>query len=262
MIELYHASMSVCSEKVRMALAEKGQDYVSHFFNLREGPQQSPEYMKLNPNAVVPTLVHDGQVIIESAVINEYIAEVFPGTPLRTSDPVARARMRVWWKQLDESIHAFTGVISAALAFRYQHLKKTPEELDAYFAKMVDPVRRERMRDVVQQGVESAHFVPALKRFDRMIADMQSSLEGGPYLAGEEFSLADIAFVPYVTRLEHLQMAHMWDRRPLVAGWLERVRSRPSYEVSHTRWFTPAVVEMMREHGLAAAPRVKQILAA
>jgi len=112
MIELYHASMSVCSEKVRMALAEKGLEFKSHFMNLREGHQQTPDYIKLNPNAVVPTLVHDGNVIIESAVINEYIAEVFPGTPLTTSSPVSRARMRVWWKQLDESIHAFTGVIS------------------------------------------------------------------------------------------------------------------------------------------------------
>ena len=120
MIELYHASMSVCSEKVRMALAEKGLEFKSHFMNLREGHQQTPDYIKLNPNAVVPTLVHDGNVIIESAVINEYIAEVFPGTPLTTSSPVSRARMRVWWKQLDESIHAFTGVISSALAFRYQ----------------------------------------------------------------------------------------------------------------------------------------------
>lgn len=262
MIELYHASMSVCSEKVRMALAEKNQDFVSHFFNLREGPQQSPEYMKLNPNAVVPTLVHDGNVIIESAVINEYIDEVFPGTPLRTSNPVSRARMRVWWKQLDEGIHAFTGVISAALAFRYQHLKKSPEELDSYFAKMVDPVRRERMRNVVEKGVDSPHFVPALKRFDKMLSDMQASLEKGSYLAGEEFSLADIAFVPYVTRLEHLQMAHMWDRRPLVPAWLDRVRARPSYDVSHTQWFTPAVVDMMREHGRDVMPKVKQILAA
>lgn len=262
MIELYHASMSVCSEKVRMALAEKGLDYTSHFFNLREGPQQSPEYMKLNPNAVVPTLVHDGAVIIESAVINEYIAEVFPGAPLTTSDPVSRARMRVWWKQLDEGIHAFTGVISAALAFRYQHLKKSPADLKTYFDKMVDPARRERMRNVVEMGVESPHFVPALRRFDKMLADMETSLASGPYLAGQDFSLADIAFVPYVTRLEHLQMSHMWDKRPHVPAWLDRVRARPSYDISHTQWFTPAVVDLMREHGQAAMPRVKAILAA
>ena len=154
MIELYHASMSVCSEKVRMALAEKGLEFKSHFMNLREGHQQTPDYIKLNPNAVVPTLVHDGNVIIESAVINEYIAEVFPGTPLTTSSPVSRARMRVWWKQLDESIHAFTGVISSALAFRYQMLQKPKEEIDASFAKMVDPVRRARMRDVMEKGTE------------------------------------------------------------------------------------------------------------
>ncbi|MGA8816153.1 MAG: glutathione S-transferase family protein [Xanthobacteraceae bacterium] len=262
MIELYHASMSVCSEKVRMALAEKGLEFKSHFMNLREGHQQTPDYIKLNPNAVVPTLVHDGNVIIESAVINEYIAEVFPGTPLTTSSPVSRARMRVWWKQLDESIHAFTGVISSALAFRYQMLQKPKEEIDASFAKMVDPVRRARMRDVMEKGTESQHFAPAIRRFDKMLADMQASLANDAWLAGSEFSLADIAFAPYVTRLDHLQMSWMWNSRPKVADWYSRVRSRPSYAESHTKWFTPPVLKIMEERGKETIDQVRRILAA
>ena len=105
--------------------------------------------------------------------------------------------MRVWWKQLDESIHAFTGVISSALAFRYQMLQKPKEEIDASFAKMVDPVRRTRMRDVMEKGTEFLkHFAPAIRRFDKMLADMQASLANDAWLAGSEFSLADIAFDP------------------------------------------------------------------
>jgi glutathione S-transferase len=261
MIELYHASMSVCSEKVRMALAEKGLSYTSRFMNLREGDQQAPDYVRLNPNAVVPTLVHDGNVIIESAVINEYIAEVFPGPPLTTSDPVARARMRVWWKQLDEGIHAHTGVISFALAFRYQMLQKPRSEIDAAYAKMVDPVRRARMRDVLDKGVDSEHFAPAVRRFDKLIADMQAALERGPWLAGTEYSLADIAYAPYVTRLDHLQMGWLWERRPKVADWLARIRARPSYAESHTKWFTPPVLKVMEERGREAQERVRRMIA-
>lgn len=261
MIELYHASMSVCSEKVRMALAEKGLDFKSHFLNLREGDQQKPEYIKLNPNAVVPTLVHDGAVIVESAVINEYIAEVFPGTPIASSNALSRARMRIWCKQLDEGIHAHTGVVSSALAFRYQMLQKPKEEIDASFAKMVDPVRRARMRDVLENGTESQHFGPAIRRFDKLLADMQASLESTNWLAGSEFSLADIAYAPYLTRLDHLQMSWMWDHRPKVARWFDQIRLRPSYAEAHTKWFTAAVVKIMEERGREAINQVKQILA-
>ena len=73
MIELYHNDMSVCAQKVRFALGEKALQWKSHHLNLRAGDQQKPEYVKLNPNAVVPTLVDGGSVIIESTVICEYL---------------------------------------------------------------------------------------------------------------------------------------------------------------------------------------------
>ena len=64
MLTLYHGRTSVCSVKVRLALAEKGVPFDSRLLTLR-GDQFDPGYMKLNPNAVVPTLVHDGHVIVE-----------------------------------------------------------------------------------------------------------------------------------------------------------------------------------------------------
>ena len=63
MVTLYHGRTSVCSIKARLALAEKGVDWDGKLLTLR-GDQFDPAYMKLNPNAVVPTLVHDGKVII------------------------------------------------------------------------------------------------------------------------------------------------------------------------------------------------------
>jgi len=118
MIELYHNDMSVCAQKVRFALAEKKLVWESHHLNLRAGDQQQPEYLKLNPNAVVPTLVDEGTVIIESTVINEFIDDAYPEARLKPSDAAGRARMRLWTKQLDESVHAATSVVSSAIAFR------------------------------------------------------------------------------------------------------------------------------------------------
>jgi glutathione S-transferase len=76
-LELYHSVNSVCAQKVRVALAEKGLEYKSRLMTLR-GDQFDPAYMRLNPNGVVPTLVHDGRAVIESSVILYYLDEAFP----------------------------------------------------------------------------------------------------------------------------------------------------------------------------------------
>src|SRR5258707_15488703 len=81
-LELYHSVNSVCAQKVRVALAEKGLEYREHLMTLR-GDQFDEKYMKLNPNAVVPTLVHDGRPVIESSVILYYIDEAVPNPPAR-----------------------------------------------------------------------------------------------------------------------------------------------------------------------------------
>jgi glutathione S-transferase len=200
MIELYHAGMSVCSEKVRILLAERNTPFVGHTLDLRAGDQQRPDYLKLNPNAVVPTIVHDGNVVIESNVILEYLAEILPGPSLVTSSPLGRTRMRCWTKQLDESIHQLTSVVSFAIGFRYQLLAKPREEALSVLNKIPDPARRQRQIDIYENGVESIHFFPAIKRFDKMLADMEKDLTASSWLAGSEYSLADIAFTPYVNR--------------------------------------------------------------
>jgi glutathione S-transferase len=96
MLELYHNDMSTCAQKVRFALVEKGVSWEGRHLDLRARDHQTPEYLRLNPNAVVPTIVHDGTVIIESTVINEYIDDAFAGPALRPVDATGRARMRLW----------------------------------------------------------------------------------------------------------------------------------------------------------------------
>ena len=91
MLELYHSINSVCAQKVRIALAEKELPHKEHLMTLG-GDQFDPAYMKLNPSAVVPTLIHDGLPIIESSVILYYLDEVFPERPLMPVAPLARAR--------------------------------------------------------------------------------------------------------------------------------------------------------------------------
>ena len=89
MLELYHHGSSVCAAKVRFAMAEKGvvPDEM-HYIDILKGEQFDPEYVKLNPKSVVPTLVHDGNVITESTVIMEYLDLAFPEQQLTPQDPL------------------------------------------------------------------------------------------------------------------------------------------------------------------------------
>lgn len=102
MLELYHAEPVANSMKVLICLKEKRIEFVSHYVNLLLFEQHEPEFVAINPNGQVPVLVHDGNVITESTVINEYLDDVFPEIPLRPGDPFLRARMRIWNKFVDE----------------------------------------------------------------------------------------------------------------------------------------------------------------
>ena len=95
MLELYHHGSSTCAAKVRFTLMEKGIEYRSHYVDLLKGENFNPAYLKLNPLAVVPTIVHDGVVLTESTVICEYLEDAFPTPALRPVSPMDRARMRL-----------------------------------------------------------------------------------------------------------------------------------------------------------------------
>lgn len=262
MIELYHNDMSVCAQKVRFALGEKALKWESHHLNLRAGDQQKPEYTKLNPNAVVPTLVDDGKVIIESTVINEYIDDAHPEPRLRPADALTRARMRLWTKQLDEGVHVATRIISNAIAFRHQKLALGKEALKTLHDKIPDPKKREESWENVTKGVESRYFVDAVRRFDKLLADMEAALEEDTWLAGKEFSLADIGYAPYILRLQDLQLQSLWDKRPRIPAWFERVAKRRGYKEGFEDWPNESYAALMKEKGMQVQPRIKTIVTA
>ena len=139
MLELYHNINSVCAQKVRIALEEKRQKANDHIMTLR-GDQFDPAYRKLNPNAVVPTLVHNGEPIIESSLILYYLDEVFPEPPLMPQAPLQRFRVRVFNKLIDEYVHNSCTVLTFATAFRPAFLKMPPEAWQAEISKA--PIKR------------------------------------------------------------------------------------------------------------------------
>ena len=220
-ITLYHSVESTCAQKVRLVLAAKQIAWSEKLLNLRKGEQFTAEYLRLNPKGVVPTLLHDGHVIRESTVINEYLDDAFPEPPLKPQDTVLRAMMRLLVKTFDDEVHPAIGILTYAIAMRHQMNKlKSPAELEVHFANIVDADRRQRQRATHQLGLKSPPAGVALATLDRILADMESTLGRYPWLAGDDYSLADAAAVPYVVRMESLGLARLWGNRPNIARWL------------------------------------------
>ena len=188
MLELHHNAMSTCSQKVRIALAEKRLHWHSHHLDLRAGDQIKPAYVALTPSGVVPTLVDDGIAVRESNVILEYLDDAYPDPPLRPADAHGKASVRLWTKRLDEGHHDIaTSTLSMGIAFRHQYLEKGAEACEELIAKIPDPVRRERRRDVILNGTEAHEFRVAVGMWERLLDDMDAALAAQNWLAGAEY---------------------------------------------------------------------------
>lgn len=229
MLALYHAETAVCAAKVRVTLAEKGLEWESRMISLDRGEQFAPEYLRLNPNGVVPTLLHDGAVLIESTVINEYLDEAFPEPALRPAGALGHARVHLWTKR-EDGIHDAINTMTTVLVFRPDLLAKTKEQQAARIDGIPDPARRAKWRELLEHGVESGIVHAALVRFARHFRDMEAALANGPFLLGAEFSLADAGLLSFFHRLDVMHVSGMWQEHfPAVTAWFARCRARPSF---------------------------------
>jgi glutathione S-transferase len=235
-IELYHTHHSTCSQKVRITLAEKGlpekdKDWIAHEVDLGKFEHLDPEYLKMNPNGVVPTLVHGDAVLIESSAIVEYLDEVIAENPLTPQDPVERAKMRAWMRYIEEVPTVAVRVPSFAnllAPMRYT------EYSDDQFATHADrlPLRKRFYQRMTQKGFGEADINYAkeqirqtCERIDRAVSE-----DGGPFIMGARFTLADSLVAPLIDRMDDLGYDYLWtDDLPGMNAWFDAVRARPSF---------------------------------
>ena len=266
MLVLYHHNISVCAQKVRIALAEKKLAHERRHVNLMKAEQVTPEFLKINPKGVVPALVHDGQPVIESTVIMEYLDDAFPERPLRPAAPLARAKMRVWAQIPDAALHAACGTVSYAAAFGDQiKAANDPATLKERLAKLPDRARAWRQQQLLERGLDAPFVADAVKLHDKVLGDMEKALAGAPWLAGSDFSLAECAIVPYLLRLDRLGLARMWDQRPRVADWYARMQARPSWAEAIAPFPSTGAGDYdddLKTKGVDVWPKVKALLAA
>ena len=229
MIELWHSTHSTCSQKVRIALEEKGLAWTGHHLNLRKFDQLQPAFLALNPAAMVPVLKDAGHVIVESRIINEYLEDAYPAVPLAPRDPFARARMRQWTRYSDEVLTHAIKLPSFAKNIAPELARMDPAEVAAMVEKIPNPAVRARWKRAATEGIKDEELAPSIAQLADMAARMDHALADGPWLAGDEYSLADIDVAPFVQRLVRVELFHLVAARPRVADWYARITSRPAY---------------------------------
>jgi glutathione S-transferase len=231
---LYNAPQSTCSQRVRFVLNAKGLPFTEQKLDLLAGDQLKPDYLKLNPNGVVPTLDHDGKIVIDSSVIIEYLDEVFPDQANFTPrDPVRRAAMRSLMRFIDEMPAAAVRVPTFNLAFLPRFAAMSEDEFIAFAESK--PLRKEFMLAMGRKGFPQKEMDGALTRLRRSYERMDESIRdsGGPWLFGKDISLADVSVMPALVRMADLNREADWAGLPRVVKWYDMIRAQAAFKPTY-----------------------------
>jgi glutathione S-transferase len=228
-LELYHSGLTTCSKQVRHCLREKGLAYKNRYVELWRYENLSPDYLKLNPNGVVPTLVHDGTPIINSFCINEYIEDAFPEPPLRPADLKERARIPYWAWTADE-IHLQLARLTHARMLQQSVNELSPDDQKVMLEHTPVPDKRERWRVLTKGGYSADQLEAALDNVMFVFGRMEQEIsQRGPWLAGATYSLGDISMLAIVHRISEIHPGRL-DRSafPQLMDWWDRNMARPA----------------------------------
>jgi glutathione S-transferase len=226
-VHLYHHGMSQCSQRVRICLEEKSIAWVDHTVNLLKGEHLLESYGSINPNNVVPTLVHDGIVIIESTDIIAYIDEHFPGPSFTPTDAVERVKMEDWLAQSNALKRAIR-VLSHEFLFK-PVAKKSAAQLQTMKAHLSNQELVEfHSKFSCKSGLDPATITESICQFDAVFAQMDEALSKQTWLAGEMFSLADISWMGDIHRIGLMKFP--MSQYPHLLDWVKRITRRASFK--------------------------------
>jgi len=231
MLALYHFGPVANSLTPLLCLLEKGLPFDNRVLDSRKWEHHDPAFRAINPNGLVPVLVHDGRTVRESTVINEYLEDVFPEVALHPADPWLRAEMRVLTKYVDEYFCPALTTIGAHGATPFAS-KIDKAEMAARLANMPDEEVRRKWATVSETGYSDEELADARRKLGNCIARLEGILDGGsPWLLGEFYSLADIKWYSMAPALPRVMPeACNPDATPGIAAWLERMAARPAVQ--------------------------------
>jgi glutathione S-transferase len=233
MLELYHAEPGANSLKSMLCLKEKHLDFVSHYLNLAEFEQHDPEFVKINPNGQVPVLVHDGAVICESTLINEYLEDVFPEPALRPGDPVDRAHMRFWTKFVDEYFCPALSVLGWQRIIKpmVEHLSE--QEFEAKIARIPLKEQQDKWRTAATRSFPTEQLHDCERKVTESLKRIEKALEDTKWVAGPDYTLADISCFAMMAPMPKFYDHTMNNEKtPRCMDWHKRMMQRPAVKAT------------------------------
>ena len=232
MLTLYHSRHSTCSQKVRLCLEEKGLAWQGVHLSLRAFEHLRPDFLSINPAGLVPVLVDGANKVTESRIINEYLEDAYPQVALIPAAPAARARMR-WWTRYIELVPSEAVKLPSFVKNIVPALRQMPQaEALAMIAKIPDSHIRQRWHKAATTGIAAAELTLSIAQLKDMVARIDQALAKGPWLLGEQLTLADLDIAPFVQRLVRIDLFGEVEARPLVFDWYTRLSSRPAYQAA------------------------------
>lgn len=241
-LQLYYASGSLCSQKVKLVLAEKSLDWKGHLVNLLTFENLAPSYMALNSKGVVPTLVHNRRVVTDSIRIIQYLDETFPHPPLTPAAPELQVIMQRWITLQNQfpmrevmygNYQGLEGWIlrrSVQIKQRVlpQLMQAHPELLAFYEAKLED-VRQWNSSIQDRRAIASIN-----QKIEPMLTQLETQLIQTEWLCGTNYSLADVVWTAVLNRLEELKFGDLWanNTRPALAAYFQRLKARPNFKAA------------------------------
>lgn len=212
-IVLHHAQGCALSQSVRMALAEKGLERVLHTVGLHTFPQMEPGFLNLNPTGQAPVLEVDGLLLTEAFLILCWLDERFPEPSLGGADPAERYRIL----ELGQLVERAIAPNLALLEWSADPRAVPPDESLARL-----PRERRRWWDKSILGFAAAEIEAARAALAGGLAVCEQRLEEHPWLAGVDFTIADVLLFPLVARIDEELLG------PALLEWRGHAAARPS----------------------------------
>jgi glutathione S-transferase len=230
-LHLLHFQSSSCSQKVRVLLREKNLAYTSHSVNLAAQKHVSPWYLGINPRGVVPTLVHDGVVHVESNDILEHLdtlpSEAEPFFPQTETE-------RAWVKEnlaLEDSLHMDLRNLTMGFVMPRRFAKKSDKTLARWESEgRADPKRALEVkwwRDFARDGIPPETAQASVDAHRTIFEVLDERLESSPWLIGERLSVLDIAW--FITTRRLRLAGYPLEQHPQLARWHARLAERPAF---------------------------------
>ncbi len=233
LLELYHAEPVANSMKVLLYMKEKQLDFVSHYVDLLRFEQHEPAFVAINPNGQVPVLVHDGKTVTESSIIDEYLEDTFPENPLRPADTHKRARMRILVKFIDDYALPALSVIGWHLMLRKVATSIDSDTFEALMARVPLKEQREKWQTIAGESFSEEELDNCYRKLAVTAERLEQELEDGPWLVGEDYSLADInAYTVAAALPSRVPYAASPEKTPRLIEWLERMNARPGVQAA------------------------------